>query len=173
MAGELGMTTSDNGRGFGAPTDTDVVLDPELSDNDAADLAFFMRNMGPPQRTGSQAPEVLQGEMLFDQLMCNRCHVPTLQSSLGPVNAYTDLLLHDVWPASFRGMEEPGAPSGFYRTPPLWGIKDTAPYMHDGRAEDLLQAISLHAGEASASATGFLFLTPQQQTALIAFLEDL
>lgn len=173
MKGELGVTTTDDGRGFGALSDADAVPDPELSDSEADDLAFFLRHMGPPERTGSQAPDVLQGEILFGQLRCARCHVPTLQSPLGPVNAYTNLLLHDVMPANFRGMAEPGAPVGFYRTPPLWGIKDTAPYMHDGRAEDLRQAILMHAGEAAPGTTAFILLPQQDQDALIAFLEDL
>ena len=36
-----------------------------------------------------------------------------------------------------------------WRTPPLWGVRDSAPYMHDGRAETLLEAISMHDGEAA------------------------
>ncbi len=35
-----------------------------------------------------------------------------------------------------------------WRTPPLWGVRDSAPYMHDGRADTLEQAIAFHGGEA-------------------------
>jgi CxxC motif-containing protein (DUF1111 family) len=70
-------------------------------------------------------------------------------------------------------MAEPGAASGFYRTPPLWGIKDTAPYMHDGRAEDLRGAILAHSGEAEAVRIAYGDLGPTEQNSLILFLEDL
>jgi hypothetical protein len=35
-----------------------------------------------------------------------------------------------------------------WRTPPLWGLSDSAPYLHDGRAETVLEAIAQHGGEA-------------------------
>lgn len=60
-----------------------------------------------------------------------------------------------------------------WRTPPLWGVKDSAPYMHDGRAETLLEAISLHDGEAAGSRDRFLKLPIADRRALIAFLETL
>ena len=31
-----------------------------------------------------------------------------------------------------------------WRTPPLWGVRDSAPYLHDGRAATLEEAIALH-----------------------------
>ena len=34
-----------------------------------------------------------------------------------------------------------------WRTPPLWGIRDSGPYLHDGRATTLEQAIAIHGGE--------------------------
>ena len=39
----------------------------------------------------------------------------------------------------------------------LWGVADTAPYLHDGRATTLFQAINAHGGEAQAQ--GMLSLT--------------
>ena len=173
MGGECGITTPDDGRGFSMLEDGDDVDDPELSLQDAEDIDFFLENLGPPLRGGSTAMEVRQGEALFSALRCDRCHIPTLPGTEGPVNLYSDLLLHNVHKPGFRGMDDPGAPSGWYRTPPLWGIKDTAPYMHDGRAYDLVQAIKQHSGEARFSAVGYEALSDQEQQALIAFLEDL
>lgn len=60
-----------------------------------------------------------------------------------------------------------------WRTPPLWGVNDSAPYMHDGRAETILEAISMHDGEAMATRNRFLSLSYSDQKALIAFLESL
>ncbi|MEM9587554.1 MAG: di-heme oxidoredictase family protein, partial [Planctomycetota bacterium] len=60
-----------------------------------------------------------------------------------------------------------------WRTPPLWGVADTAPYLHDGRASTLLEAITLHGGEAEGTTNRFLSLPLQDREAVIAFLETL
>ena len=83
------------------------------------------------------------------------------------------MLLHNIFGPGFRGMAEPGAGVGMYRTPPLWGIKDTAPYLHDGRAETLESAIELHKGEAQGVRDAYTVLSPEDQQALVLFLRDL
>jgi len=60
-----------------------------------------------------------------------------------------------------------------WRTPPLWGVRDSAPYMHDGRAETLLEAIAMHEGEAAGTRDRFLNLSLADRHALIAFLGTL
>ena len=60
-----------------------------------------------------------------------------------------------------------------WRTPPLWGVADSAPYLHDGRAATLAEAIKLHAGQASSSANRYASLSDVQQEELIAFLNTL
>ncbi len=60
-----------------------------------------------------------------------------------------------------------------WRTPPLWGVADSAPYMHDGRAETLLESISMHDGEAAGTRDRFLQLPLADRFAVIAFLETL
>jgi cytochrome c peroxidase len=60
-----------------------------------------------------------------------------------------------------------------WRTPPLWGVRDSAPYMHDGRAETLLEAIEMHGGQAAASAARFRELPQKERASVIAFLETL
>ncbi len=173
MAGECGITTPDDGRGFALVADADAVPDPELTVEQVDDLAFFLSNLAPPARGGSQSALVVQGEQLFETIGCATCHIPTLQGAQGPVNLFSDLLLHDVSPAGFRGMAEAGAPVGFYRTPPLWGNCETAPYMHDGAAETVEAAIEMHFGEADAARVAFAGLTQQEKEALLAFLADL
>jgi CxxC motif-containing protein (DUF1111 family) len=173
MFGELGMTTPDNGRGFAFLSDDDSVADPEISADEVADIAHFMSELPAPERGGSTDPRVAQGLSLFAQVGCAKCHTPSLPSPMGPVPLYSNLLLHNVMAPGFRGMAEPGAGSGFYRTPPLWGIKDTAPYMHDGRAEDLDAAIRAHDGEASTVRGNYEALSDEEREALLLFLEDL
>jgi CxxC motif-containing protein (DUF1111 family) len=173
LGGELGLTTSDDGRGFALTSDSDLRSDPELDDASADDLAFYLDNLAAPRRLGSTEPEVLLGELLFERIGCAKCHVPELTGPSGPVPLYSDLLLHDVWPARFRGMSEEGAGPGVYRTAPLWGVRTTAPYLHDGRAATLRQAIVAHDGEALAVRQRFQTLAPSDQGALVAFLNDL
>jgi CxxC motif-containing protein (DUF1111 family) len=173
LGGELGLTTSDDRRGFALTGDADAHPDPEISDDEVNDLAFFLANLAPPKRTGSLEPDVLRGEVLFERVGCARCHVPELPGASGPVPLYSDLLLHDVWPDDFRGMSEPDAGPGVFRTPPLWGIRTTAPYLHDGRASNLRAAIRLHDGEARGVRAAFDALAPDQQAALLRFLNDL
>ena len=171
---ECGITTPVDGRGFALAADGDAAPDPEVTQPQVEDLAFFLRELDAPRRVGSQDPQVFLGETLFVSTGCATCHVPSLPDGEGqPVFLYSDLLLHDVWPTTFRGMEEPGAPAGVYRTPPLWGIRHTAPYMHDGRAETLSDAIEAHAGEAESAANRFRVLTPSDRAALLLFLADL
>jgi len=60
-----------------------------------------------------------------------------------------------------------------WRTPPLWGVADTAPYLHDGSAATLTDAIRMHGGEAAASRDMFLSSAKADQLALLAFLGSL
>ena len=173
MAGELGITTPDDGRGFALVADADNVPDPELSPQQVDFVEHFMAKLPAPAFRPSDRYAVLVGEQLFGSIGCATCHVPELQGADGPVPLYSNLLLHDVMPADFRGMAEPGADTGLYRTPPLWGISMTAPYMHDGRASTLADAIAAHDGEALAVRQAFEALSIADQAAVIEFLTRL
>ncbi len=60
-----------------------------------------------------------------------------------------------------------------WRTPPLWGVADSAPYMHDGRAETIFESISMHDGEASGTRDRFLTLPLADRHAILDFLNTL
>ncbi len=60
-----------------------------------------------------------------------------------------------------------------WRTPPLWGVRDSAPYMHDGRAETLLESIAMHEGEGKGTRDRFLQLSLADRNAIIAFLNTM
>jgi mono/diheme cytochrome c family protein len=173
MLGECGITTPNDGRGLVPDVDQDTVMDPELTLGDFNDLSSFLTLLAPPERKGSTSAAVVAGELLFEQVGCASCHVPALVGPQGPVNLYSNLLLHNVMPVGFRGMAEPGAPVGMYRTAPLWGIAETAPYMHDGRAEDLDGAIRAHFSEGDNARVSYEGLSPEERAELIEFLRDL
>ena len=173
MIGELGLTTPDNGRGFAGLADNDEVADPEIAQTQVDDVAYFLSELPAPERGGSGDPRVADGLAVFTQIGCAKCHTPSLASPSGPVPLFSNLLLHNVMKADYRGMSEPGAGVGYFRTPPLWGIKYTAPYMHDGRAEDLDGAIRAHYGEADGVRQNYAALSEADRLSLLLFLEDL
>ena len=61
----------------------------------------------------------------------------------------------------------------FFITPRLWGISDTAPYLHDGRALTLTEAISMHGGEGAYAAANFNALSDLDRSRLFAYLGSL
>jgi len=193
LGGELGLTAPDQGRGFGLHEDGDDVLDPEASQQSLDDLAFFVSNLArPPREAVADAGPVERGAQLFERLACSACHVPVLHGSEGPVELYSDLLLHELEkPVKARARiharpanvgksvaarsetQVPEGAEGLFRTAPLWGVAKTAPYLHDGRAQTLSEAILAHGLEAAFARDGFAALEAQDQQALLAFLASL
>lgn len=66
-----------------------------------------------------------------------------------------------------------GAKQAEWRTPPLWGCRDSAPYLHDGRAQTLKQAIAFHGGEGKDTTIRFFSLSQKQQLQVLAFMKTL
>lgn len=60
-----------------------------------------------------------------------------------------------------------------FTTARLWGVADTAPYLHDGRATTLTEAIMLHGGEARPARDAFAGLSERQRDDLLDFLRSL
>lgn len=60
-----------------------------------------------------------------------------------------------------------------FTTARLWGVGDTAPYLHDGRALDIHASIVAHGGEAQPSRDAFVSLGQKPQSDLIRFLKRL
>lgn len=60
-----------------------------------------------------------------------------------------------------------------WRTAPLWGVRDSAPYWHDGRAETMLEAIAMHDGEAAGTRDRFLQSSYEDRQNMLAFLDSL
>ncbi len=75
--------------------------------------------------------------------------------------------------ANGKGEEQLRILEAEWRTPPLWGIRLSAPYMHDGRATTLLESIAYHGGEAQKSMEEFFQLPLKDRMALLSFLESL
>lgn len=175
VTAELGMTLDyQEGLTFGKIHDNDDVPDPEMSLEDAGRLQFYLENLAaPPRKTGADPQRVERGAAVFEQVGCAVCHIPALEGEGGPVPLFSDLLLHEILPEGSAGIEEASANMREFRTPPLWGLSDTAPYMHSGAADSLTEAIELHDGEAAGSRDRFGALESSDREALLVFLGTL
>ena len=92
------------------------------------------------------------------------------------IQAYTDLLLHDMGP-DLADICRNAATLSDFPTEPLMGLRSklavgTAP-LHDGQAPTIDQAIQLHAGEATRARDRFLALSSGERAALLTFLGSL
>ena len=85
---------------------------------------------------------------------------------------YSDLRYHDVGP-EFYQVQYDGTVVKQFRTPPLWGVGNSAPYGHDGASLDLESVILRHGGDARQSRQQFTGLSDDEQQALVAFLRSL
>jgi cytochrome c peroxidase len=88
------------------------------------------------------------------------------------VPLFADLKRHDMGSQldeSFEG----DVPRGEFTTARLWGVADTAPYLHDGRALTIKEAILMHGGEAIDARNAFDALGNQEMQALLSFLNSL
>ena len=90
------------------------------------------------------------------------------------VPLFADLKRHDMGPDLAETCEACTEISNSeFTTARLWGIADTAPYLHDGRATTLFEAIEMHGGEAQSARDTFIGLSEHEQAKLIAFLRTL
>jgi hypothetical protein len=87
------------------------------------------------------------------------------------VPLFADLKRHDMGPELSENFGS--ELDAFFTTARLWGIWDTAPYLHDGRATTLVEAIALHGGEAQAARDAFVALTDAEKAQFLAYLATL
>jgi len=152
-------------------TDDDGVPDPELGAQDLFDLLVFNEELAPPQPLPMDS-DALRGEQLFlNTIDCAKCHIPNLKQTGNPILAYSDLLVHYMGIGLADGIVMGLAQGNEFRTQPLWGARHHAPYMHDGRADTLEDAILLHDGEGRNARNAFTALSPADRAAVIKFLE--
>ncbi len=154
-------------------TDDDNVLDPEIPPSDMLDLVTFTMLMAPPAPDANPSAEAEHGDELFDEFGCQTCHVRGLSGARGFVPLYSDLLLHDMGPDLADGLVFGSSTGAEFRTQPLWGIVTSEPYLHDGRADTLQEAILWHGGEGQAARDAFAAASDSDQDDLIAFLVSL
>ena len=89
------------------------------------------------------------------------------------VHLFSDLKRHDMG----DGLASPAAqgtiPASVFLTRPLWGLADSAPYLHDGRAPTIQDAIVMHGGDAAAARDAYLALDEDGRASIRVFLASL
>ena len=131
----------------------------ELLDFPPAPKLDIFGKLNPEKAT----PAELRGqELFFGKAQCASCHAPPY---------YTDNSMHNLQaerffkPRMINGME--AGPDGPIKTFPLRGIKDSPPYLHDGRLltlEDTVEYFNLIDGTK---------LSAQEKADVVAFLRTL
>ena len=157
--------------------------------SDIQKFVNFMRFLdqptpAPPNQSTSH------GRLLFNAVGCNFCHTPSLTTAVAqtaalrnkPANLYSDLLVHNMGPGLADNVAQGAASGDEFRTAPLWGVGQRIFFLHDGRTDDLLQAIKAHASkgnfkfppsEANQVIGQFLSLRDSDQQDILNFLRSL
>jgi CxxC motif-containing protein (DUF1111 family) len=192
---ELGLEVPGHHQSSLAPTGeargSRAILD--LDEEQCNLLIQYVRELPPPVLRPAYEAVATLGYPVFTSIGCATCHA----TRLGDVDGlYSDMLLHDMGQsladaATYYGSSTPpgrqdnlaaakdaaplagGAVRTEWRTPPLWGVADSVPYLHDGRASSLDEAILLHGGEAAATATRYRKLPRVERRDLLVFLQSL
>ncbi|HSG71473.1 MAG TPA: di-heme oxidoredictase family protein [Planctomycetaceae bacterium] len=146
-------------------------------------LVAFCESLPAPILESPESPELKQsiarGQELFSSIGCAVCHVPDVADVKG---VYSDFLLYSledrdsdnytIVPSEIPLPSSEPRPNE-WKTPPLWGVADSAPYMHDGRASTLMDAILQHNGDARTVKEKFGKLNNEDQQSVLAFLRAL
>jgi CxxC motif-containing protein (DUF1111 family) len=182
-AGELGLGNPGVAQPASLARPREMAPGLDLTQRQCDELTAFVASLPQPVETPTR--DAVAGKSLFVKVGCADCHTPNLGDVKG---IYSDLLLHRMGtPLEGVGTYYGAAPSSpppdivagsgpqadEWRTPPLWGVASSAPYLHEGRAATLQQAIDLHGGQAARSADSFKALPVVQQEQLVAFLRSL
>jgi CxxC motif-containing protein (DUF1111 family) len=166
--------------------------DPEADDIEL--FAAFMNFLDQPKPSATVpggATSIKNGMADFISVGCAMCHQPSFATSsnaqspaLTNINAklFSDLLVHHMGPRLADDITQGLALGDEFRTAPLWGVGQRVFFLHDGRTNDLVQAILNHASagnhhygpsEANAVIANFSALPASSQQDLLNFLRSL
>ena len=168
----------------GTNTATNGGYPPSDFSSDLINFAMFARLSAPPL-PAAQTGESLAGAQVFSQIGCNLCHTQTINPGTNSpytglanpaVSALSDFLVHHMGQGLADNVSQGLATGDQFRTAPLWGVGQRIFFLHDGRTNDLVQAIEAHrskGSEANQVINNFNSLPPRQAQALLVYLRSL
>jgi len=180
---ELGLTNPHRSQDMPRQHAPDQDAELDMDANQFRQLVSFVVNLPPPREVIPREPtareQALHGKALFNSIGCAMCHTPDIGGGSG---VYSDFRLYRIesnqsgtyarienefeMPMSHPKPDE-------WKTPPLWGVADSAPYFHDGGSPTLRAAILRHGASARRSSKAFKELQIEDQESVIAFLKTL
>jgi CxxC motif-containing protein (DUF1111 family) len=146
-------------------------------------FSTFMRLSAPPT-PAAPTPLSSLGSQVFQNIGCQACHALTQQTGLSAFTTQnnitfsplSDFAVHNMGIGLADRITQGNANGQEFRTAPLWGVGQRIFFLHDGRTNDLLQAILQHASpgsEANAVINNFNLLSAQNKQALLVYLRSL
>ena len=189
--GDMGVTSSlfpEENLNNNPQADDGLQDDPEISDQELRETAFYVSTLGVPSRRNTEDKTVRLGKKIFLEAGCVDCHTPSHKTAADfdiesvrdqTIFPFTDLLLHDMGEGLADNRSDFEANGREWRTAPLWGIGLTRTVnghlslLHDGRAKSFLEAILWHGGEAERAKNYVKELSENDRDALIEFIKSL
>lgn len=169
--------------------------EPDLDRRQFRSLVSFVKTLPKPVEAVPASPAeqnaAARGKELFASVGCAICHVPDMGGVKGVYSDFLMYTLDDPIPPGGGGgggprydnepppqLQLPPRPDdepkpSEWKTPALWGVADSAPYLHDGSAGSLKDAIQRHRGDAKAVTEAYRKLTSADQEAVVSFLKTL
>jgi CxxC motif-containing protein (DUF1111 family) len=134
--------------------------------------------------SATSAASTTRGRQVFTNVGCQACHTKSLTTGKSSVAAlsnvnfepYSDFALHSMGTALADGVSQGDANGREFRTAPLWGVGQRIFFLHDGRTNDLVDAIQQHASpesEANEVIQNYNLLSVDDRQALLNFLRSL
>ncbi len=176
---ELGLSNSHKPQQVPRAHKDDAQAKPDMTDEQLTAMVRFTAQLPAPTKRPSAKVAALceEGEALFTSIGCAACHTPDVGCAAG---VYTDFCLYTLDDEPGASYVDPIVPlpsdeplPSEWKTPPLWGVADSAPYMHDGSAGSLADAIQAHGGAAKKVRQRFNDLPEPKKKAVLAFLGSL
>jgi CxxC motif-containing protein (DUF1111 family) len=144
---------------------------PEVSEEFLQALVVLQRELAVPSRSRDVVPaDRASGARLFEITGCSVCHRTALPVQLegaapASIDAYTDLLLHDMGDGLADRTLDDKVVRSRWRTAPLWGMAHALALgdiglLHDGRARSIEEAVLWHGGQARTARRAFGKLPP-------------
>ena len=192
FSGDMGITSylfpSEN-----CPPDVDCNTipnggSPEITDSNFDKVVLYSQSLAVPVRRDYMQQNVLHGKKLFNTIDCAKCHIPKMKTGSDYyiegfrnqiIRPYSDMLLHDMGEGLSDQSPDFLASGNEWRTPPLWGIgliktvNGHTKLLHDGRADNVTEAILWHGGEALHAKNQFKELNRSDREDLLAFINSL
>jgi CxxC motif-containing protein (DUF1111 family) len=164
--------------------DNPALPESETNPDRVEKLHDFMQFNAAPPPVSPLSQSALAGQSLFTSIGCVRCHTPSYTTGAAGgsvalafqnVALYSDLRLHHMGTLG-DGISQGAAGPDEMRTAPLWGLRARSPFLHDGRADTITEAIQAHnapGAESAIIARRFEALPQAQQQQILDFLNSI